>query len=341
MFVIQPYNDELLSSWFIRLARVNHTNVSSIVRYIFQDDLLSEHTKKFHIKDMDLYELSDEQKNILYLNTGVSINELQLFKYSGFLDESIDRYKKLWISEPNATKHNTKKFLGPRYCPKCLEEKPYIRQLWRIMLYNICAQHNCYLLCQCQFCNEKFMYYDNGYTKKMYVCHKCNFDLRKSKVIYVTKTKHLINQSKIMNILQVGYYKLYNRYYYSIGLFKLLKSIVLSMIHLKNKKIKYIKQITPCELAKYISHAMFLLEKFPTRLNKCYKNNGLTDIHNILHWNDRDKKKCNLPNWFLNGIEYSVITKTGKIKVIKFTHATQQKHVDNRQYATQIYTKKS
>lgn len=314
MFVIQPYNDELLSSWFIRLAGVNHTNVSSIIRYIFQDNILSKHTKKFHIKDMDLYELSDEQKTILYLKTGVSVNNLQLFRYSGFLDGTINRYKKLWISEPNATKHNTKKFLGPRYCPKCLKEKPYIRQLWRIMLYNICTKHNCYLLCQCPSCNEKFMYFNNGYTEKLYACQNCSFDLRESQVTYVSKIKHISNQCKLMNILNAGYYKLNNRYYYSIGLFYLLKSLVLSIMHIKNKKIKYIKQINPCDLAVYISHALFLLEKFPTRINKFYKNNGLTDIHNILHWNDRDKKKCNLPNWFLNGIEYSAITKIGQIK---------------------------
>lgn len=314
MFVVKPYKDELLSSWFIRLAKVNHTNVSSIIKYIFSDNILSLHTKKLHTKDIDLYEFTNEQQEILYAQTGIKIENLQLFKYSGFLDEKIDRYKKLWVTEVNATKHNTKKFLGPRFCPKCLEEKSYIRQLWRIMLYNICAKHKCYMLCKCPSCSEKFMYYDNGYTRKIHVCHNCGFDLRKAEITYASKIKHIKTQSKILNILKVGYYKLNNRYYYSIGLFYLLKTILLSIIHTKNKKIIYVKQLNPYDLARYISHALFLFEKFPYRVNKFYKNSGLTDIHNILHWNDRNTKKSNLPNWYLSGIEHNAITRIGKHK---------------------------
>lgn len=314
MFVIQPYNDELLSSWFIRLARVNHANVSSIVKYIFSDNILSIHTKKFHTKDIDLYKLTSEQKEILYTKTDIKIDNLQLFKYSGFLDEIIDRYKKLWIAEVNATKHNTKHFLGPRFCPKCLKEKSYIRQMWRVLLYNICTKHNCYLLYKCPSCNENFMYYDNGYSRKLCECYNCNFDLRKSEVEYVSKPKHLINQSKLLNILHEGYYKIYHRYYYSIGLFNLLKSLVLSIMHIKDKKIKYIKQVTPYNLAKYISHCIFLLEKFPTRINKFYEKNGLTDIHNILHWDDRNTKNCNLPNWYLSGVQHRTMITIGRHK---------------------------
>lgn len=311
MFIVKPYGDELLSSWFIRLARQNYTNVSTMICHIFKDNVLSEHTTKLHIKDIDLYRLNKKQKYILFKTTGIRINNLQLFKYSGFLNEAVDRYRKLWIAEPKASKHNTKLFLGTRFCPKCLEEKSYVRQVWRILLYNICPKHNCYLLCKCQSCNEKFMYYDNGYTRKIHECYNCYFDLRESSVTYVSNTKYLRIQHKLMNILQLGYYKLNNRYYYSIGLFYLLKNLVLSIMHAHNTNIKYIKQLQPFELSKYISHAIFLLEHFPTRLNKYYKKNKLTDINHILHWNDKNARSWKLPNWYLSGIEYTAITKIG------------------------------
>ena len=312
MFLVQPYPDELLSSWFIRLARKNHTNVSTIICHVFKNDVLSEHTSKLHIKDLDLYELNQNQKDMLFNSTGVKIDNLQFFKYNGFLNETVDRYKKLWIAEPKATKHNTKHFYGTRYCPKCLEESPYVRQLWRILLYNICSTHNCYLRCECPSCNEQFMYYDNGYMREVYQCHNCSFDLRKSEIQHITNRKHINRQNKLMNILDAGYYKVNQGYYYSIGLFYLLKSLVLTIMKVDGVEVKYIKQLESCRLSKYLSHALFLLENFPKRLNRYYKRNQLTDINNIFGWVDRDKKALNLPSWYLSGFEHNVITRRGK-----------------------------
>lgn len=315
MFIVKPYSDELLSSWFIRLARKNHTNVSTMICHIFKNDILSEHTTKLHIKDLDLYELNKRQKDILHKTTGIKIDKHQLFQYSGFLNDTVDRYQKMWIAEPRATKHNTKHFYGTRYCPKCLEEKPYIRQLWRILLYNICSKHNCYLKCECPSCDEQFMYYDNGYMRELYQCHSCGFDLRKSNIQHINNSKYAYYQDKLINILNAGYYKVNHRYHYSIGLFHLLISLMHTIMKTHHTSARYIKELKPYQVSRLLSHILFLLEKFPYRLNRYYKKKKLTDIHKILGWEDRDKQASNLPNWYLTGIEYRVITKKGQYMV--------------------------
>lgn len=307
MFIVKPYNDELLSSWFMRLAKKNHTNISTLICHIFKNDILSKHTSKLHVKDMDIYPFNKNQKEMLFSVTNVWLDDFQLFKYNGFLNETVHRYQKLWIAEPK-----TKHFYGIRYCPKCLEEKPYIRQQWRILLYNICSAHNCYLKCECPVCNKKFIYYDNGFTREIYQCHHCGFDLRKSEIQYIVNQKYINSQHKLMNILDAGYYKLNKRYYYSMGLFYLLKSLVLTLMKIGDVKVKYIKQLKPCHLSKYLSHVLFILENFPKRFNRYCKRNRLTDINNILGWGDRDRKAWNLPSWYLSGIEHNVIIRRGK-----------------------------
>ena len=242
MFTPKPYDDELLSSWFIRVARKNHTNISTIICHIFKNNVLSEHTKKLHIKDLDLYLFNDTQKNTLLKMTNVSTESLQLFKYIGYLDEKIDRYNKKWITEPKTAIQYTKKIYGTRFCPKCLEEHAYIKQLWRVMLYNICLEHNCYLLSQCPTCDAKFMYNDNGYTRELYQCYNCNFDLRTSNTL-VSNTKHINYQNKLLNILNCGYYKLNNRFYYSISLFIILKKLLHTVMRVNNIQVKYINQL--------------------------------------------------------------------------------------------------
>lgn len=304
MFIVKPYSDELLSSWFMRLAKKNHTNISTLICHIFQNDILSNHTSKLHVKDMDIYPFNKNQKEMLFSVTNVWLDDFQLFKYNGFLNETIHRYKKLWIAEPK-----TKHFYGIRYCPKCLEEKPYIRQEWRILLYNICLVHNCYLKCECPSCNKKFIYYNNDFTREIYQCHHCGFDLRQGKVEEIKKIKYIGYQEQLINILNLGYYKINNRYYYSIGFFYLLKSLVLAIMKISNVKVKYIKELSPCHLSKYLSHVLFLLGHYPQRLNRFYKRNKLTDIHNILGWEDRNRQTWDLPSWYLSGIEYKVKTR--------------------------------
>lgn len=155
------------------------------------------------------------------------------------------------------------------------------------------------------------MYMNNSYTREIYQCHNCGFDLRESDV-QIAKQKHIDPQNKLLNILNHGYYKLNSRYYYSIGLFALVKKLLHTIMHIHKIEVKYINQLLPIQMAKLISLAMFLLEKFPKRLNKFYKKNYLTDISEILVWNEKDLQYFNLPSWYISNIEHDAIVNKGK-----------------------------
>ncbi|WP_457745480.1 TniQ family protein [Sulfurimonas sp.] len=310
MFIVEPYADELLSSWFLRLARKNRTNVSTIICHIFKGNILAKHTSKLHIKDVDLYVFNDVQKDMVLTYTGIPVDTLQMFKYIGYLDEKVDRYNKKWITESKTHIHNAKKFYGARFCPQCLKENVYIPQQWRLMLYNICHKHHSYLLTMCPKCKATFMYNDNGYVREMYECYNCHFDLRKADIL-LAKPKDIHTQTKLLNILEKGFYKLHQRYYYSIGLFVLLRKLLNTIMTINSIDVKYINQLTPIQLARLLTHSIFLLDKFPMRINRYYKTNSLTDIHNILSWDTRDKQSFILPSWFLFAITYRVLVYRG------------------------------
>ena len=92
MNIPTPYSDELLTSWLFRVTRSNHTRNSIIVDKLFK-------LKRFYKKDFDLYNFTETNLNIFYKITNLSnIEELQLRKYHGFLEENINiDGRKRWI----------------------------------------------------------------------------------------------------------------------------------------------------------------------------------------------------------------------------------------------------
>lgn len=63
------------------------------------------------------------------------------------------------------------------YCPECLVEAPYWRQVWQIRYYIVCSKHGSYLIDQCQKClsNLKFKRFS------LIRCGECAYDLRGAK----------------------------------------------------------------------------------------------------------------------------------------------------------------
>jgi hypothetical protein len=312
MFIEKPYNDELLSSWLMRLAKINYTNLSSMLHYILKKTLKNNHNLTLHIKDLDLYNFNDTQKLAIYEVTKVKIENYQLLKYIGFLDEDITTKKKLWITSANCTKKwDVSNY--PRFCPLCLKEKSYIKQYWRVMLYNICTKHSCFILDRCPKCKMGFKYQNNEYSKNIFECFYCNYDLRKASIKFISKqSKYLKTQNKLLNILELGYYKINNKYYYSISIFKLLRELFYPIRQI-SKKNKEIHEFIPEYLIHIFEFILFLLQKFPERINKFYKKNHLTNKTIMLGWS---RTKDNIPSWFLNSIEYNTLN-TERKPIIK------------------------
>lgn len=295
MFTIKPYENELLSSWLFRIAKRNYTNVSSLLHYHFKN-------KNMSIKDIDLYKFNKKEIQLIKEIYSVSVKKHQLFKYNSYLEEVITNTSRhVWISTSNRNPYY-KKFCGIRFCPLCLKEKEYFHDTWRIMLFNICEKHNCFLLNSCEKCHSKIIYANNSYDIPMYRCHNCFFDIRKSKLVFIKKNSKLfINHSHLKKILDNGYVILNNKWTYSFSYFYLLKFLVNIQLRVNNIH-KYIEELSPMELSKYITVATFLLKNFPKRTNVYLQKNKLTNYCFIY---GRYRQKINmLPNWFISKINY-------------------------------------
>lgn len=300
MFIPKPYSDELLSSWIFRISRANYTRQSNIISKLFL-------TKRFYKKDLDLFDFSKIDLSLFYKLTKIkSINKYQLRKYTSFLEEDLDQIpRRRWITPIQYKKDNV--FFGTRFCPICLKEKKYIKQEWRLMIVNICKKHLCFLENSCPNCGKAIKYLNSDYNQQISECHFCNFDLTNTKIIMVKRNSiHIKTQEKLLSILTKGYYKLNNRYYYSIGLFYLMRIIIKNIMKVYKIENTYIETLKPKTLSFLISYSILLLEKFPLRINRFYKKNKLSNINRIL---DKYRyKKQNIPNWFLSGIQYNNIS---------------------------------
>ena len=68
----------------------------------------------------------------------------------------------------------------------------------------------------CPKCGKGLKYPNLQYEQKIITCYNCGFSLIDSKIINIkANSLHLKNQKKLLKILEYGYYKLNQRYYYS------------------------------------------------------------------------------------------------------------------------------
>lgn len=301
MNIPTPYYDELLTSWLFRISRANYTRISVIVDKLFK-------LKRFYERDFDLYNFSKIELNTFYEITKLfNIEELQLRKYNGFLEENIDiKGRKRWISPISSTSYKNI-FYSTRFCPKCLKEAPYLKQEWRLMIVNICEKHLCFLQNYCPNCKKGLKYPNLYYEQKLSECYNCKFDLTKSEIVKIKPNSlHIKTYEKLLRISESGYYKLNQRYYYSIGLFYLLRIIVKNIMKSRNIKIEYIETSEPRTLSFLLSYSILLLQNFPSRINRFYKKNKFSNINRIL---DKYRyEKQNIPAWYLLNIKYNTIS---------------------------------
>jgi hypothetical protein len=301
MRIIKPFQDELLSSWIFRLSKVNYTGMSSLLNYIFK-------SKNLHLKDIDIFRFNLNSLNHLSNLTKIpteKLQSMQLLKYEGYIEEKINySLRHRWFT-PNKKSGSSNTFFAIRFCPLCLQENLYLKQHWRVLFFNICPKHHVYLMNRCTKCQQEIKYPNNNYHQELFECHNCKNDLRLCKTEKIKKkSKLLLYQNMLLNISATGYYKLNNRYYYSIGLFYLLRILIKNIM--KAKKINtlyYIEQLEPKTLSFLVSYSLFLLKRFPYRLNNFYSKYRFTNLHKIL---DKYQYKSDLlPNWFLSSIQYN------------------------------------
>lgn len=181
----KPLPDELLSSWFVRVAEANGIKLQTLSWMLFG------------------YGRSPWQRDIDRLapawfldtaceHTGLSREEAHratLDTYRGHLYPKPRPSGELrWIL-PICSAGASRYGFGVQFCPECLahDAVPYYRKQWRLALFTYCPNHGCFLYDACPACGAPVAFFRHDFgreiseTKGFACCWKCGFDFRMAK----------------------------------------------------------------------------------------------------------------------------------------------------------------
>lgn len=295
-----PFKDEILSSWIVRTAYAHKTHP-----HTFVNQYLNFRPYSFFLTESDITLSQDMIKTIEEkTHHKVDIHSLILTTYSGFIQENI------YDNNPTIF------FTHQKYCPVCLREDkiPYFRKKWRVVFYNICHKHNCYLYEHCPSCKTKLDISKMHENKLPYThCHHCGFELKKGRKLPIHKNhiSSLEYQNKIFKIIHDGYVQLGETPIYSFlffeGFSKFSKLILLNKKYafinehplfslLKNAKVQKVnhpifKKIDAKAQSGLFGLIMYIFSDFSHNLERYILQNKLT-------YHDLTTKMPYIPFWY-------------------------------------------
>ncbi len=246
-FIVVPkiYEDELLSSWFIRTAYAHHTHPHTFLQLH-----LSRNSQILTGNNFDIVLSDDEIKVLESKSNNINLRQSTLKNYNGYLQENI------------IANGQNSLICTLRFCPKCLKEKiVYFKKNWKIVLNTTCLKHNCYLHDCCHNCKSNLQISKMFEQKKSFkYCYFCGFDLSKTKVEIIKIQSIFINHTKKLNdIIKKGFVILGDIYVYSFLFFDVLLQIVKKIV--KHKNLEFVKKY---DIFKYIDIKKRILNSSPT-----------------------------------------------------------------------------
>lgn len=177
-----PKDDELLSSWLVRLAIAHGLKLHTFCTMAWP-------RKQIWNRDIDK-SADDGLLAVLSEKTCTSaerVRKTTLSEYEGILYEKHNPFGNTpWIM-PLGIYHRLRRRFGLQFCPHCLseDEEPYFRRRWRLAFVTVCVKHNIVLRDRCPECCAPVNFHRNelGLRRKyvatsMTLCHACGFDLR-------------------------------------------------------------------------------------------------------------------------------------------------------------------
>lgn len=186
----KPLPEELLTSWFVRVAEANGIKLQTLSWMLFGYG-----NSPWH-RDVDRQPPA-RFLDIVCARTGLSredANRATLDTYRGRL-YSRPRSSGLlrWVSpiiSAGASRHG----FGVQFCPECLarDAVPYYRKQWRLALSTYCPDHDCFLYDACPVCGAPVAFFRHDFgrkiseTKGIAYCWKCEFDFRMAARVAVT-----------------------------------------------------------------------------------------------------------------------------------------------------------
>ena len=230
--VPKPYPDELFSSWISRTATNLFMQAPSFVNIYFP-----EYKNWFFNRDVDI-RVDEEIIENFSRRTGIDKNLLaktSLKNYEGYLSEKINPNTRNNLISTIKIKGTYAKLPGLKCCPLCLKEQEYFRKEWRLTFYPVCVKHKTFLLDRCPNCGEPLTIFKRKHDIEHFNCWNCGFVFKDAEPEFVNpKSKGISLIYRLFKILNQGYFKFGNRYYYSLAFFPVVKKIA-KLIYLNGK----------------------------------------------------------------------------------------------------------
>lgn len=176
---IRPYDDELLSSWLIRLALEHRTMPTT-----FTNLYLPETKNKLWASDLDL-QADTPFLDVLSYKSALPMDVLRgmaLRSYETTLFEQLhSRNGGTPFILPLRMRGRYPTAKGLRFCPYCLreDEQPYFRKKWRLSFSTACLVHKRFLVDACGRCGAPVSCYKRCRGGQLTLCNRCGYDLRR------------------------------------------------------------------------------------------------------------------------------------------------------------------
>lgn len=179
---LKPLEDELLSSWLVRLSGEHGLTFSDFCGAVWPNEGLTR-------LDLDLLPRADVLETLAE-KTGTPMTRAEattLAEYDGRLFIALSRQQVQWVLRRNQNRDSVTTQCVFQYCPECLreDEEPYFRRQWRLALVVICPRHRLQLRDRCHRCGQAARLSrslvndtEQGLSGTITTCWNCRVDLR-------------------------------------------------------------------------------------------------------------------------------------------------------------------
>ena len=324
---VTPGEDELLTSWMLRLVRKMQTKYHTFCEAFFPNESID-------TRDIDLYSkqsLIDRLAELTYIDR----SRFESMVFGGFNPNlSNDNIHKWVLSRGNQHRIERNNYIS--FCPSCFkeDEEPFYRRSWRLIPMVLCTKHNTSLIDCCPSCNAPIRYLrlDIGRKEKILshdicICSSCGFDFRKSKVLEPEEDQFLIQFQQILKkalVSGTGPDGIYSNLYFD-GIYQLMKVFnskgddkryfdeVISREsgypELRRLSRRYwpLQQVILSERRNIISKVAWILLRHPEEFIDICRQNGIT-AHTLLYEGEES------PYWYYRWIKSNLSVKFSEWK---------------------------
>lgn len=314
LFTVEPFEDELLSSWLTRIAKANFTTLTALFSQNWG-------RKAYFNKDIDIYEYPEDFWKTLSVCTGVSVDRIKhmrLKSYEGYIQEKISGHgRERWIITTSHEIRYDKRSRALSYCPFCLQENPYYKKEWNLYFVNACTKHCCLLESQCPKCGTTLAPVYTQADQGMDYCFKCGVSLVDRTPIMIPQySEGLKAIRRLLSIAQRGYFLLNGEWHYSMSYFYVLRIFSRHMSHASywktmvpndlKKHRNFPEQFTTRQMFGIIKRSVELFQNWPYQFQEFFKRHKLRNKPRILEKRERKNNCRDLPFWFLKSLEECV-----------------------------------